>query len=136
MIHPVFHVSQLKPFLSDYTPVYSELPSVPDLSTVTPVPAEILKRRLVRKGNAATPQVLIKWAHVPASYATWEDYYVVKSRYPDAALWEEETAKGGDSVTHPTQLVPDSESQGLKDLASGPTSDEGPSYQSEEENEV
>jgi hypothetical protein len=93
-IHLVFHVSQLKPFLANYTPVYSELPSVSNLSTVTPVPEEILHRRLVRKGNTATPQVLIKWAHVRASCATWEDYYVVRACYPEAALWEEEAAQG------------------------------------------
>jgi hypothetical protein len=69
-IHPVFHVSQLKPFLADYTPVYKDLSSIPDLTAVAPVPAEILEHRLVRKGNAATPQILVKWAHLPASCST------------------------------------------------------------------
>lgn len=54
-VHPVFHVSQLKPFTASYTPVYSDLPAVPDLTTVTPVPVAILDRRLVRKGNSAIP---------------------------------------------------------------------------------
>ena len=31
-IHPVFHVSQLKPFTPDYTPAFSELPRLPDLT--------------------------------------------------------------------------------------------------------
>lgn len=31
-IHPVFHVSQLKPFMPCYAPVFSELPKVSDLS--------------------------------------------------------------------------------------------------------
>jgi hypothetical protein len=66
-IHPVFHVSQLKPFLADYTPVYKDLPSIPDLTGITPVLTEILERRLVHKGNAATPQILVKWAHLPAA---------------------------------------------------------------------
>jgi hypothetical protein len=35
-IHPVFHISQLKPFYADYTPVYFELPKMTDL-TATPV---------------------------------------------------------------------------------------------------
>lgn len=134
-VHPVFHVSQLKPFLSNYTSVYSELPTVPNLTAVTPVPAEILERRLVRKGNAATPQVLIKWAHVPASCATWEDYYVVKSRFPDAALWDEELAQGGDSVTPPSHLERDNESPGQGDLPSGPDQDLGPHIQPEGKND-
>jgi len=30
-IHPVFHISQLKPFTPDYTPVFSTLPALTDL---------------------------------------------------------------------------------------------------------
>jgi hypothetical protein len=71
-VHPVFHVSQLKPFNASYTPVFSELPVIPGLQTATLVPVEILERRLVRKGNAASPQVLIRWAHMPENCTTWE----------------------------------------------------------------
>lgn len=31
-VHPVFHVSQLKPYILDYTPVFSILPTYYDLS--------------------------------------------------------------------------------------------------------
>jgi hypothetical protein len=58
--------------------VFSELPSVPVLQVANPMPVQILDRRLVRKGNAATPQVLIRWAHMPENCTTWEDYYVLK----------------------------------------------------------
>jgi hypothetical protein len=94
-VHPVFHVSQLKPYTENYSPVYSHLPEVPDLTAVMPVPVAILDRRLVRKGNSSSPQVLIQWAHVPPDCATWEDYYVLKQRYPAASLWEDEQAQGG-----------------------------------------
>jgi hypothetical protein len=56
-IHPVFHVSQLKPFTPDYTPVYSDLPVLVDFSQEQLLPEVILERQLVKKGNAATPQV-------------------------------------------------------------------------------
>jgi hypothetical protein len=109
-VHHVFHVSQLKPFTSKYTPVFSGLPTAPDLHTATPTPVDILDRRLVRKGNAATPQVLIRWAHMPDNCTTWEDYYVLKNRYPDALIWNEESApvapsSGGDTVTPSTPMV-------------------------------
>ncbi|XP_044953230.1 uncharacterized protein LOC123403353 [Hordeum vulgare subsp. vulgare] len=40
-IHPVFHISQLKPFIPNYSPVFSELPKIPDLTTTPLVPVAI-----------------------------------------------------------------------------------------------
>jgi hypothetical protein len=98
-IHPVFHVSQLKSFTPDHTPVFSELLQVPDLSTVDTVPIAILDRRLVKKGNAAIPQALVQWAGVPATMATWEDLYVVRERFPNALAWGQASSSGGGAVT-------------------------------------
>jgi hypothetical protein len=58
MVHPVFHISQLKEFIPDYNPVYSDQPE------------SILERRLVKKGNAAIPQVRVKWVRLPESAST------------------------------------------------------------------
>jgi hypothetical protein len=58
-----------------------------DLTKTDIVPEEIIDRRLVRKGNQAVPQVLIRWSGVPVEAATWEDYYVVKHRFPKALAW-------------------------------------------------
>lgn len=101
-VHPVFHVSQLKNFTPNYTPVYTELPSAPNLSTATPIPVSILQRRLVRKGNSAAPQILVKWAHLPEEMATWEDYYVLKQKYPAAPIWDEDgrNADQGEASSH------------------------------------
>jgi hypothetical protein len=89
-VHPVFHVSQLKLFTASYAPVFSELPVAPNLQVSAPVPVEILECCLVQKGNAAVPQVLIRWAHMPEGCTTWEDYYVLKNRYPDALIWTQD----------------------------------------------
>lgn len=58
-IHPVFHISQLKPYLPDYTPVFSTMPVVIDLQAADTQPEAIQERCLVRKGNAVIPQVLV-----------------------------------------------------------------------------
>lgn len=70
LIHPVFHVSQLKPFTPNYTPVYSSLPRVVDLEKDPLNPEAVLQHRLVKRGNSATPQVLVKWANMPENSAT------------------------------------------------------------------
>jgi hypothetical protein len=93
-VHPVFHVSQLKPYIPDYTPVFTTLPTSSDLSGHNVQPLEILDRRLVKKGSRAVPQVLIRWSHIPADATTWEDYYVLRQRYPDALAWGQ-TSMGG-----------------------------------------
>jgi hypothetical protein len=57
LIHPVFHVSQLKPFLPNYSPVFTELPKVAELNKGDIFPEAVLQRRLVKKGNKAVSQV-------------------------------------------------------------------------------
>jgi hypothetical protein len=106
-IHPVFHVSQLKPFTPDYTPVFSELPQPPDLSAVSAQPLEILDHRMVKKGNAAMVQVRIKWSSLPNEAATWEDYDVLRLRYPNAVIWEGVSSQGGANVTTEATPEPD-----------------------------
>lgn len=64
LIHLVFHVSELKPFTPDHTPVFQELPKLVDLSAREVEPEQVLDRRLVKKGNHAVPQVLIKWTQL------------------------------------------------------------------------
>ncbi|WVZ62139.1 hypothetical protein U9M48_011919 [Paspalum notatum var. saurae] len=64
-VHPVFHISQLKPYTPDFTPVYTDMPTIPDLDQPMVQPESILERRLVKRGNAAIPQLrhgkIIMW---------------------------------------------------------------------------
>jgi hypothetical protein len=105
-IHPVFHISQLKAFHQDYTPVYSTLPAVTDLEATTAVPERILERRLVKKGNNVVPQVLLTWTRLPTSSATWEDYNVICKRFPLACLGSSRTF--GVRRCHDTRLKTES----------------------------
>lgn len=66
LIHPVFHVSQLKAHVPDHTPVFTSLPHPVVLDAADVWPEEILDRRLVKKCNATHVQVLIKWSSLPA----------------------------------------------------------------------
>jgi hypothetical protein len=98
-VHPVFHVSQLKPFTPKYSPVYSELPIVPDLAAAAIEPEEILERRMVRSANTTATQILVKWRGLEAVQATWEDYNLLKLCFPLSSLWEEDLSRAGGSVT-------------------------------------
>jgi hypothetical protein len=70
-----------------------------DLSVHDLLPETILHRRLVKKGNQAIPQVMIKWRGLPVESATWEDLNMVKKRFPDAVAWGQATSAAGEGVT-------------------------------------
>ncbi|KAG8087040.1 hypothetical protein GUJ93_ZPchr0010g8809 [Zizania palustris] len=99
LIHPVFHVSQLKHFVPSNVPVFAKLPSPVELDVAELVPTTILDRRLVKKGSTAQVQILVTWGSLPPACATWEDYYVLQKRFPSARIWEEDRARGGGNVT-------------------------------------
>ena len=97
-IHPVFHVSQLKSSVPDHTPVFEDLAVIPNLDTMDVFPEFITDRRLVKKGNSTVTQVKVKWSGLPLQMATWEDYYVVKERFPSAPVWGPAGTQGGGTV--------------------------------------
>lgn len=104
-IHPVFHVSQLKPFTADYTLVFNQLPAPPDL-TIGEVPEAILERRLVKQGNTAVPQVLVHWRTLSPASATWENFHVLQQRFPAMDLEAGAPFQGGANVTPSTPVTP------------------------------
>jgi hypothetical protein len=104
-IHPVFHVSQLKPFTPNYTPVFSDLPRPPDLTTVNLRPSAILDRRMRKKGNDSVVQIKVQWGNLSPESATWEDYDVLRLRFPEATIWEEVLSQGEGNVTLDTSSV-------------------------------
>jgi hypothetical protein len=65
-IHPVFHVSLLKPAPSDK---YTVSTTLPDMNDNLQVPEAVLQRCVHHRGNAAVPQVLIKWSGLDSSVA-------------------------------------------------------------------
>lgn len=67
LIHPVFHVSQLKQVVSTNVVVSQELP---DPTFHFQVPQAILDRRLRHHNNTSVSQVLVKWSHLPTELST------------------------------------------------------------------
>jgi hypothetical protein len=64
---------------------------IPNLVQGEVIPLEIVDMRLVKKGNAAVTQILVKWSGVPADCATWEDYHVLKQQFPTATIWDKQS---------------------------------------------
>lgn len=98
LIHPVFHVSQLKPFTPNSVPVFSDLSKLVDLSGLEVKPVQILDRRLVRKGSHPVVQVKVAWSHLDAADSTWEDFDVLKARFPNELDWGQSTSGAGGDV--------------------------------------
>jgi hypothetical protein len=98
-VHNVFHVSQIKDYRSDYSPVFAELPKTPALDTEDTAPEKILDRRLVKRGHNALPQVLIKWTNLPEDAATWENWETLKVKFPAVLAWGQASSSGGGPVT-------------------------------------
>ncbi len=77
--NPVFHVSQLKRGTPRKDQLYPAEPFVDKEGKVLAEPEQVLERRMVKKGNRAVTQVLIKWSNLGPEDATWEDYWAIKA---------------------------------------------------------
>jgi hypothetical protein len=77
-IHPVFHVSQLKPCFDDSTPPLDlPLETVGNLPPIEPL--AVLDWETV---NGVPTRVLIQWAGLFPEDATWENYEEIKQAHP------------------------------------------------------
>lgn len=70
-----------------------------DIQAAAAQPDKIIDRRLVKKGNNAVTQLLVSWTGLPSTSTTWEDYNVLKTRFPDAPAWEQAASSAGGAVT-------------------------------------
>jgi hypothetical protein len=85
----------LKAFTPNAAPVFSDLSQLVDLSQEEVKPLYIVDRRMVRKGSHAVLQIRMVWSHLPEDAATWEDYEVMKKRFPDALDWGQSNTSEG-----------------------------------------
>ena len=82
-IHPVFHVSQLKKHVGNH--VIQTDPPVPPKTPLLQ-PQQVLERRMVKRGNVAATQFLVRWRDLPLTEATWEDANEFQWRFPQFNL--------------------------------------------------
>ncbi|XP_075087528.1 uncharacterized protein LOC142169554 [Nicotiana tabacum] len=80
LIHPTFHVSQLKRCLE--IPTIINYPPVFHLSSPYCLLSEsVLERRMVKRGNKVVCQVLVKWTCIDIAQATWEYLTELQHRF-------------------------------------------------------
>lgn len=94
-IHPVIHVSQPKKAIGAEVPVEKELP--PDCEDVRmeQVPVDILQDRVIKTAQGAQRRVLVQWASLPQSMATWEGAGDLQRRFPSTLTWGQASFQGG-----------------------------------------
>jgi hypothetical protein len=83
-VHPVIHVSQLKPCLG---PRQQVLPHLPSPDHVYQVPVALLQCRIRQQGLRTAVQVLVQWSGSSEAMATWEDLDTLRQQFPRASAW-------------------------------------------------
>ena len=97
-IHPVLHVSLLKPYKGPLPPpsvVYEES-QLPPL----PLPHAIMAERWTETLEGRTYQVLVEWTNQTREHATWEDWDTLVDLYTVSALEDKVLfQRGGNDMT-------------------------------------
>lgn len=95
-LHPVFHVSCLKPFHEGSIPAVPTLPT--DLTEVfLPQPLAILDHRI----HGRTLEVLVLWQHTSPAEASWEPVSHMQQHYPEFLLEDKHQLEGRSNVSKP-----------------------------------
>jgi hypothetical protein len=94
-VHPVFHVSQLKPCVGPGVQVSSSLPPA---SALFQVPVAVLQQRVLRRGHRTVVQGLVQWSGTTADQATWENLDALNQQFPQAPAWGQAEIQEGGNV--------------------------------------
>ena len=94
-VHPVFHISQLKPAVGPAM-ASSEVP--PQLTAeleLAASPEKLLSIRAISHPQGLTKEVLLKWKDLPEYEATWENAEMIMDRFPEFHLEDKMAVWGG-----------------------------------------
>ena len=81
VVHPIFHVSQLKRVVDRDSAL---IPQLPQLSDPLQMPLIILQTRLVERGCELITQVKVTWSDMAKELAMWEGANVFREQFPTA----------------------------------------------------
>ena len=105
-IHPVFHVSVLKPFRATECPPPQDLPLESFHNQPVDEPEAILDRRTLLRNGASHTQLLVQWRNTPVEEASWEDLSTFTTCYPDFHLEDKVMFEGGGNDTTQMDIGP------------------------------
>ncbi|KAI5438609.1 hypothetical protein KIW84_024371, partial [Lathyrus oleraceus] len=97
-IHPVFHVSALKPCKGEHNVHYLPLPLTTNELGPILMPQTIIQSRVILQQQQQIPQVLVQWEGLPRSAATWENWSEFQDNYPNLNLEDKVSFNGGSNV--------------------------------------
>ena len=103
--HPVFHISQLKPFHGSVNTPYMPLPLTSNEYGPVLQPEMILVKRKLVQGGRNSHQILVKWCNMDEQHATWEKTSEFMKEYPNFSLEDKVNRHGGSDVKTPHQTV-------------------------------
>ncbi|GJR90373.1 ty3-gypsy retrotransposon protein [Tanacetum coccineum] len=98
-IHPVFHVSILKPFLGSKSEAVAEIPGESDEGFVVDQPLSVCGSRFVLRDGSLVKQVLVQWAGRSPEDATWEYLSDFRAAYPAYDLEDKVISEEGRNDT-------------------------------------
>jgi len=96
-IHPVFHISLLKPCFGHPSTQVSRIANPQAYPPLNPLPLTHLDHRITTNN---TEEVLVHWDGQSAAEATWENLYLFLNQYPTFNLEDKIHLKGFSNVTH------------------------------------
>ncbi|KAL0552393.1 hypothetical protein IC582_011502 [Cucumis melo] len=95
LIHPVFHVSQLKKLVGEHTDVQPTLQQLDESFVWKTHPVEALDYRQTKAGEW---EVMIRWDGLSIHEATWEQYVDIVDKYPDFHLEDKVSLEGRSNI--------------------------------------
>ncbi|KAH6796258.1 hypothetical protein C2S51_037244 [Perilla frutescens var. frutescens] len=101
-VHPVFHVSQLKPLKGNYT-AKADLPDALLAKEPLFVPQTVLEKRVLKRGSDSVKQVLVKWVDRDDDETT-VDEVDMRGQFSDFSL-EHKAVSNGEGVDRERRLI-------------------------------
>ena len=89
-VHPVFHVSKLKRFISKDTNLIDGLVSLQEDASSDHSPDKILDRREKRLRNRTLREFLVAWKGLPLTDATWESDALIRRHFPHLIIEDDD----------------------------------------------